>query len=193
MTSVVRCMLFKLGALFVVVATTLGCTTRDAVPESNFRGAQAGIGRERVGSISVGASIDSVLTGASLLRDEERRAIGGGDRERFLTIAVSGDTLEIVPAGGRVLEIALRSTRLRTSDNLGVGTTAAELARRNILVAQIDGSGLAVNLVAHCGLDLLIEGVPGETGTVFSTRKLSQLGERWRVSQVVVRACLVGQ
>ncbi|MBX3174977.1 MAG: hypothetical protein KF709_11230 [Gemmatimonadaceae bacterium] len=170
-----------------------GCSGGD-VGEPPAEGAKStGISRERVGAIRVGLVIDSLLTEFVVLRDEERTAIGGGDLDRFIAIAVNGDTVEVVPFGGRVRDIVLRSSRHLTAEGIGVGTTSTTMSRYQGATAQFSDAGLVVNLSRYCGTDFIFEGALGELGTVLTLDQLAELGESQRVSVVVVRACLPGQ
>lgn len=185
---------FHLRLLIFIVVVSFGCSDGEPTTDSQSTSAgTAGLSSGRVGWIRVGDSLESVLHRATLIGDELRTSIGGGDLDRYLRVVVEGDTLEIVPSNGRVREIVVRSARWRTSNGLGVGTSALELSRHELLATAYSANGLIVNVRAYCGIDFALGEARVQAGHIddeITPDRLALFGDSVFVTMVVVRhAC----
>lgn len=192
MTARMRGLGYPLLLAVLIVSVGCGAEKSGAEPQSNIADS-VGLESGRVGSIRVDEPLDSVMQRATLIGEELRTSIGGGDLERYLQVAIGNDTVEIVAINGRVGAIHVRSPRWRTAEGLGVGTSALELSRYPLRESDFWAEGLFVRLQTHCGVYFVLSKAYVDSvndDDKITAEQLAKLGDSTRVSMVVVEgAC----
>jgi len=147
---------------------------------------------EGIGSLRIGATVNSVRQKCNVVRDTTVMGAEGMPA-RKLTVAFSRDTVEAEIVDGRVWRIAVRSPRLRTADSLGVGTTKARLLQLRSPRLMTGEGQLFVASPAHCGISFRLANVGRDALRGNLDRiGLPRLPESTVVSEVLIFGCRLG-
>jgi len=147
------------------------------------------IGEEGIGSLRIGATVDSIRLLCNVLRDTtvlDNEAMP----QRELVVRVDADTVRAEIVNGRVWRIAILSPRLHTPDSLGVGSPLAKLLRLKNPRSMTGEGEIFVASPEHCGMSFRLENAneaiyQGE----LDRAGLARLPASTFVSQVLVFGC----
>lgn len=142
-----------------------------------------------IGRLRLGATVEAVRANCNVLSDTSRLA-DEGMRARILTVAFGVDTVEAEIDGERVWRIKVLSSRLRTADSLGVGTSLERLLQLKS-ARGITGEGrLYVISPEKCGLSFrLSDSGAGAASQNWDKAALSRLPKSTHVSEILIVGC----
>jgi hypothetical protein len=193
----------------VLILALIGCETKEKSPSSSpasespspvnpslGRVTPCGdevLGEEGIGSLQIGATVESVRQRCKVIRDTTVIAAEGMPA-RKLSVALSRDTVEAEIVNGRVWRIAIHSPRLRTADALGVGTL---ISRLRLLREPRGMTGEGKFFVAsrdHCGMSFRISnaGPRAQRGDL-DREGLFSLPATAVVSEVLIFGCRLSE
>lgn len=142
-----------------------------------------------VGKVRIGMSVDSLKQQCHVVIDRVTRGIEGTD-ERRLTVAFPPDFIEAEIVDGRVWRLDVESPAFRTPDSVGVGSSVAELLRRDDPDGGVGEGAFYLISRKHCGLSYRLSGGLHVGATRRWDRKaLSTLPASLEVSKVLVWDC----
>lgn len=110
-----------------------------------------------IGSLRVGTTTSDLRSRCRVVSDTTVPA-SEGMQERRVVVALGADSAAATIVDDRVWRIEVKSSRFRTRDSLGVGTTGARLKRSPGRLASGEGSVFALRQ-NHCGLSFRVRGV----------------------------------
>ena len=132
--------------------------------------------------LHVGASVEQIRATCDVVRDSTIAHGNEGMPERKIAVALAGDTTEALVESDTVRRIEVTSARFRTSDSLGVGTTARALREMNATLAVGD-RGVFALVPTRCGLSFHLAGVsPAQSAW-------SAIPDSTQVDRVLVIGC----
>lgn len=143
---------------------------------------------DAAGALRIGMTVDDVRARCGVASDGTRPG-PEGEPSRVIEVPMGADTVDAEIEDGRVWRIPVTSPRLRTADDLGVGTRLARLLElRDVQPAM--GEGLYVLSPAHCGLSFQLDDPSGRPLPPAQTlAELRRLPETTVVSRVLVTGC----
>ncbi|HKC80595.1 MAG TPA: hypothetical protein VKB91_05330 [Gemmatimonadaceae bacterium] len=144
---------------------------------------------EGIGHLRIASTVEAVGLNCTIVRDTT--AIGAeGMPARKLLVALSQDTVEAEVVSGRVWRIAVASSRLRTADSLGVGTTKARLLQLTKPRLMTGEGRLFVASPEHCGMSFRLAKVGRDALRGNRDRVgLARLPDTAVVSEVLIFGC----
>ena len=147
------------------------------------------LGEEGIGELRIWATVESVRQKCNVLRDTT--AMGGeGMPARKLTVALSGDTVEVEIVNDRVWRIAVDSPKLSTPDGLGVGTSIERLRQLRSPRLMTGEGQLFVASPDHCGMSFRLSNTgPNALRGNLDQAGLSRLPASAVVSEVLIFGC----
>ena len=147
------------------------------------------VGEEGIGQLRIGTTVESLRQKCNVVRDTT--VIGAeGMPARTVAVAFSRDTVEAEIVDGKVWRIAVTSSRLRTADAIGVGTTIGRLRQLKDPHAMMGEGQLFVATSQHCGMSFRLSGAGprGQRGDL-DRAGLFTLPEMTMVSEILVVGC----
>jgi alpha-D-ribose 1-methylphosphonate 5-triphosphate synthase subunit PhnH len=174
------------GRLLAGAAVLFACGTRQAPDADNtLQGRDCAVGTplvltdSGVGALRVNTPVETLHAACDVLLDTTLQTGSEGMPERRVTVIVGGVSTTSTVGDGRVWRIEIASPRFRTHDSLGVGTTVAELRRRNATIVAGEDATYAL-VKGHCGMSFQLNDAPGGAAT---------FPESARVTMVLVAGC----
>jgi hypothetical protein len=144
---------------------------------------------EGIGELRIGTTVESVRAKCTVVRDKTAPGAEGMPA-RKLTVALARDTVEAEIVNGRVWRLAVHSSRLRTADSLGVGTTLARLLQLRNPRGMTGEGKFFVASPEHCGMSFrLANAGPGAQRGDLDSAGLARLPKSAVVSEVLVFGC----
>ena len=183
------------GTLILLVGFAAAC--REAPPPPPPATLPAGpapleLSGSGVGCLAVGAPLANLAAGCRIVAD---RVVPGpeGTQERRVDIVVGVDTVSATIVGDSVWRAAVTTPNLRTSDGIGIGTTAAALLGRSGS-RVIGGEGrLFITLSDHCGMSFELGPVPRDLLGLPPDQAAARIPGETRVSRILVFGCEAGR
>ena len=150
---------------------------------------EAVITDEGIGELRIGTTVESVGQKCTVVSDKTAPGAEGMPA-RKLAVAFARDTVEAEIVNGRVWRLAVHSTRLRTADSLGVGTTLARLLQLRNPRGMTGEGKFFVASPQHCGMSFrLANAGPGAQRGDLDSAGLARLPKSAVVSEVLVFGC----
>ena len=143
-----------------------------------------------IGALLVGAPLDSVRSKCLVLADSMSEDDEGNPLRR-VWVAIREDTVHAVVDSGRIWRIEISSSRLNTSDSLGVGSTIFELLAAGAATGAEGEEGLYVMLGKHCGVSFLLDTPISDDAhrENWSQDQLARITGTARVKRVLLSGC----
>lgn len=143
------------------------------------------------GALRIGMTVDEVRTQCGV-SSEGTRPGPEGETSRVIVVAMGADTVEAEIVDGRVWRIPVTSPRLRTANDLGVGTPLSRLLDlRDVRPAM--GEGLYVLSPAHCGISFQLDDPSGPLPPAQTVAELRRLPAGTVVSRLLLTGCDGGE
>jgi hypothetical protein len=149
------------------------------------------IGDHGIGKLQIGMSIDSLRKQCRVVTDTIQPG-PEGTTERRVTVSFPPDLVDAEIVDGRVWRIDVESPAFRTADSLGVGSSVADVLRRD----EPDGAAGegAFYLISrkHCAVSYQLSGgIPAGPTRRWDSTALSSLPASMEVNGVLVGNCRV--
>jgi hypothetical protein len=144
---------------------------------------------EGIGELRIGTTVESVRQKCTVVSDKTAPGAEGMPA-RKLAVALARDTVEAEIVNNRVWRLAVHSSRLRTADSLGVGTTLARLLQLRNPRGMTGEGKFFVASPQHCGMSFrLANAGPGAQRGDLDSAGLARLPKSAVVSEVLVFGC----
>jgi hypothetical protein len=142
-----------------------------------------------IGKLRIGMSVDS-LGKQCPVRTDTIQPGPEGTTERRVTVAFAPDLVDAEIVDGRVWRIDVESPAFRTADSLGVGSSVAEVLRRDDPEGAAGEGAFYLISRTHCGLSYQLSGgIPARVNHRWDKAALSTLPASMEVDKVLVSAC----
>ena len=175
---------FRNGDTRAVAASTAPPPARPELSCGDRTIADQGIGKLRIGT-----SVDSLGKQCPVLSDTIQPG-PEGTTERRVTVAFAPDLVDAEIVDGRVWRIDVESPAFRTTDSLGVGSSVAEVLRRDDPEGGVGEGAFYLISRTHCGLSYQLSGgIPARANQRWDKAALSTLPASMEVNRVLVSAC----
>lgn len=172
-------LVFLVGLLAACAATD----ERSAQTDGPTCGSPLVVTGEGIGDFKVGASVDSIRAKCDVISETSLTQGAEGMPERRIAVRIGQDTIEATIDSTRVWRIELRSSRFRTVDSLGIGSTVGEMRKQPVKYIGYGEGGPFVTFPRHCGLSFGID----DRG--FFARELAKLPDNATVDLVLILGC----
>ena len=139
-----------------------------------------------IGEFRIGRLVTELRSSCDVVADTTLAFGNEGQPERRIAIRVASDTLEATVVEGRVWRIEVDAPAFRTSDSLGVGSTAAQLRKRGARRPGYGEGGIYTTIPTLCGLSFRIA---AETHPVAIERGWAALPDSAPVDEVLIVGC----
>lgn len=136
-----------------------------------------------IGRLRVGASVSEVREACGVVSDETNPG-SEGMAERRLAVTIGGATVEAVVVDDRIWRVHVETEDFRTADDLGVGSTVADLRNKGDARVLAGEGSMFMTLASHCGLSFRLGGVP-----FGPERPAAELPAGGRVVEVLAMGC----
>lgn len=147
------------------------------------------IADQGIGKLRIGVSVDSLAKRCPVLTDTVQPG-PEGTTERRVTVAFAPDRVDAEIVDGRVWRIDVESPAFRTADSLGVGSSVADVLRRDDPEGGAGEGAFYLISRAHCGLSYQLSGgIPASVNRRWDKAALSTLPGSMEVNKVLVSAC----
>ena len=178
------------GTLILLLVLAAACREAPPPPSGTPPGgpARLELSGSGVGCLAIGVPLANLAAGCRIVAD---RVVPGpeGTQERRADIVVGADTVTATIVGDSVWRAEVTAPGLRTSDSIGVGTTAAALlARSGSRVVGGEGR-LFITLSDHCGMSFELGQVPREALALPPDRAAERIPGEAPVTRVLVFGC----
>jgi hypothetical protein len=143
-----------------------------------------------IGSLVIGRPVEE-LGGDCLVVSDTVDPLGPeGMPQRLVRVELGPDTVTVEVADDRLFRLDVRSPRIRTVDDLGVGTMLGELLHvQDLRGVSGEGALFAVS-PSHCGLSFgLGPEPPDRAGTSWTRGALAELPDTLTVRRVLAYGC----
>lgn len=141
-----------------------------------------------IGKVRIGMTVDSLKQQCHVVIDTVTRGVEGTN-ERRLTVAFPPDFLEAEIVDGRVWRLDVESPAFRTPDSVGVGSSVAELLRRDDFDGGVGEGAFYLISRKHCGLSYRLSGLPVAATLRLDRKALSTLPASIEIAKVLVYDC----
>ena len=146
------------------------------------------IRNQSIGRLRIGMSIDSLKKQCLVVLDTILHGLEGM-AERRATVAFPPNTVEAEIVDDRVWRIDVESPAFRTADSLGVGSSVADLLRRDNPDGGTGEGPFWLISRKHCGLSYQLSGaLPAGPNRRWDRKALATLAAR-DVAKVIVWSC----
>jgi hypothetical protein len=135
-----------------------------------------------IGDLTIGSDVNQLRSKCEVLRDSTDARGNEGMPERKIAVVVGSDTIEAIVDSNSVHRLEITTSRIRTTDSLGVGTTAAELRAKDATLAVGD-RGVFALVGSHCGVSFHLAGLSPTQNT------WPQIPDSTTVDRVLVFGC----
>ena len=147
------------------------------------------IAEQGIGKLRIGMSVDSLNKQCPVLRDTIQPG-PEGTTERRVTVAFAPDVVDAEIVDGKVWRIDVESPAFRTADSLGVGSSVAEVLRRDDPNGGVGEGAFFLISKKHCGLSYQLSGgIPAGANRRWDKAALATLPASMEVNKVLVFAC----
>lgn len=182
------------GTLILLLVLAAACREAPPPPSGTPPGgpARLELSGSGVGCLAIGVPLANLAAGCRIVAD---RVVPGpeGSQERRVDIVVGVDTVSATIVGDSVWRAAVTTPNLRTSDGIGIGTTAAALLGRSGS-RVIGGEGrLFITLSDHCGMSFELGPVPRDLLGLPPDQAAARIPGETRVSRILVFGCEAGR
>ncbi|MGQ0641911.1 MAG: hypothetical protein ACT4P6_14265 [Gemmatimonadaceae bacterium] len=117
-----------------------------------------------LGELRIGATVQKVRTACDVARDSTIARGNEAMPERRIAVVLGTDTVEAIVESDWIRRLEVTTPRFRTSDSLGVGTSAGALRARDATLAVGD-RGVFALVPAHCGISFHLAGMTPAQGS----------------------------
>ena len=180
---------------FVLLLALIGCAKKESTDDASSTVSassscgDAVLADDGIGELDIGTTVESVRQKCNVLRDTTVMGVEGMPA-RKLIVALSSDTVEAEIVDGRVWRLAVTSSRLKTADGLGVGTSIERLRQLKSPRLMTGEGALFVATPDHCGMSFRLTNTgPDALRGNRDQAGLSRLPASAAVSEVLIFGC----
>ena len=147
------------------------------------------IHEQHIGKLQIGMSVDSLMQQCPSLIESNKPGIEGNN-ERKMTVFYAPEYVEAEIVDGKVWRISVESPAFRTTDAVGVGSSVAEVIRRDEPEGGVGEGAFFLISRKHCGLSYQLSGgIPAGANRRWDKKALSTLPASVEVTRVLVYKC----